>query len=158
MSGTRLGSLVVYRRLLRQARPHWLRIAGLFILSLLSTPLSLLLPLPLKIAVDSVVGTQPLPPLLEPLVPAAVRSSSPLLLAFVAGLAVGIASLIYLQSLTVWVLTTYTGEKLILNSGPCSFATSSAFRWPTMTAGGWRTPRTGFSLTLPPFNRSRCRV
>src|SRR5205085_1925421 len=47
--------VTLYRRLLRQARPYRLHIVGIFLLSLLQSPLALLTPLPLKIAVDSVV-------------------------------------------------------------------------------------------------------
>src|SRR6266852_9965115 len=50
---------VVYARLLGEARPYWPHIAGIFLLSLLSTPLALLLPFPLKLAVDSVIGANP---------------------------------------------------------------------------------------------------
>ena len=48
-------------RILQQARPCWLRLTGIAVLGLLSIPLALLFPLPLKIAVDSVLGHQPLP-------------------------------------------------------------------------------------------------
>src|SRR6266516_152494 len=64
------------RRLLLQARPCWIHIVGLFGLSLLSTPLSLLSPLPLKIAVDSLIGSRPLPGFLERELPAAVTHSA----------------------------------------------------------------------------------
>ena len=61
MPAARYTTLTLYRRLLRQARPYWAHIAGILLLGLLSTPLALLTPLPLKIAVDSVLGSQPLP-------------------------------------------------------------------------------------------------
>ena len=48
-------------RVLLQARRCWPHLAGIAFLSLLSMPLTLLYPLPLKIAVDSVLGQQPLP-------------------------------------------------------------------------------------------------
>lgn len=57
----------LFRRLLSQARPYWLHIGGVFLLNLLSIPLALLTPLPLKIAVDSVIGSQPLPGFLDTL-------------------------------------------------------------------------------------------
>src|SRR5205814_11669 len=49
---------VLYRRLFQQARPYWTHIAALFFLSMLASPLALLLPLPLKIAVDSLYRVQ----------------------------------------------------------------------------------------------------
>ncbi len=61
MASTVYTDVTLYRRLLRQARPYWPYIGGIFLLSLLSSPLSLLTPLPLKIAVDSVIGSHPLP-------------------------------------------------------------------------------------------------
>ncbi len=67
---------VVFARLLRQARPYWIHIAGVLLLELLSTPLVLLTPLPLKIAVDTVLGSRPLPRFLDPVVPGYVTHSS----------------------------------------------------------------------------------
>ena len=48
--------VTLFRRLLRQARPYWLHIAGVFLVSLLSTPLALLTPLALKIAVAAPIS------------------------------------------------------------------------------------------------------
>src|SRR3989442_13329330 len=53
--------VLVVRRLLGEARPSWPLIGALFLLSLLSSPLALLMPLPLKIAVDSVIGSRAVP-------------------------------------------------------------------------------------------------
>src|SRR5262245_12364255 len=55
------GDLNLYGRVLREARPHLAKIAGIFALDLLASPLGLLTPLPLKIAVDSAIGGHPLP-------------------------------------------------------------------------------------------------
>src|SRR6266536_2079239 len=46
----------LYPRLLLEAKSYWRHIGGLFALSLLSSVFALLTPLPLKIAVDTVVG------------------------------------------------------------------------------------------------------
>lgn len=108
-------SYTLYRRLLRQVRPYWLHLGGLFLLSLLSSPLALLTPLPLKIAVDSVIGSQRLPGFLEALLPSAATRSHTALLAVTAGLFVAIALLSKLQELGSSLLSTYTGEKLVLN-------------------------------------------
>jgi hypothetical protein len=53
--------LVVFRRLLSQAASHWAHLLGILTLGLLWSPMALLAPFPLKIAVDSAVGGQPLP-------------------------------------------------------------------------------------------------
>lgn len=107
--------LTLYRRLLRQAQPYWPHIGGIFLLSLLSTPLALLTPLPLKIAIDNVIGPHPLPGFLDALLPAFATRSRTAVLIVAASLVVAIALLQQLQDLGNWLLKTYTGEKLILD-------------------------------------------
>ena len=51
----------LYRRLAAYSPPYWPHILGVLLLQLLSAALALLSPLPLKIAVDTVVGSRPLP-------------------------------------------------------------------------------------------------
>src|SRR5258708_15759761 len=72
MAGRRPSDLTLYVRLLREARPHWPLVGALFLLSLLSTPIALLMPLPLKIAIDSVLGSGPFPASLQARLPAAI--------------------------------------------------------------------------------------
>ena len=79
-------------------------IAGL---SLLSLPLTLLYPLPLRLVVDNVLSHQPLPPFLANILP--LHSAE-----FVAiALVLGIAVVVNLQGLASWWLQTYVGEKLV---------------------------------------------
>jgi ATP-binding cassette subfamily B protein len=104
----------VFRRLLGEARPCWPLIGGLFLLSLLSSPLALLTPLPLKIAVDSVIGSRPLPSVVAPFVPDNIARSPDLLLAFVVGLLLSVVLLTQLQTLTVTLLGGFINEKLVL--------------------------------------------
>jgi len=104
----------IYKRLLIEAKPYWLAMAGYFLLGLLEIPLALLLPLPIKIEVDSVLGSHPLPSFLTPLIPAGSAHSSTFLLIFPAVLLIAIALLTQLQALTTMVLYTYIGEKLVL--------------------------------------------
>src|SRR6266852_4980689 len=112
---TKVSDLVLYRRLLRQVRPYWLHVAGLFLLSLLSSPLALLMPLPLKIAVDSGLGSHPLPRLIRPLWPTGVTLTPTSALIFAVALLVGVTLLSQLQTWVVTLLRTYTGEKLLLD-------------------------------------------
>jgi len=102
------------RKVFREARPCWPHLAGISLLSLLSTPVMLLAPLPLKIALDNVLGTRALPNWLFAL-PWPHRwltaSNGPLVIC--ATLLVAIALLNCLQSLASWLLATYTGEKLV---------------------------------------------
>src|SRR5579864_5231999 len=79
-------------------------IAGL---SLLSLPLTLLYPLPLRLVVDNVLSHRPLPPFLANVFP--LHSAE-----FVAiALVLGIAVVVNLQGLASWWLQTYVGEKLV---------------------------------------------
>jgi ATP-binding cassette subfamily B protein len=105
----------VYKRLLWQARPYWPHLAGVFILRLLSVPLALLSPLPLKIAIDNVIGSHPLPAMLSWILPAGDNTSTAALLSLSAGLLVSCALLLALQALAVWLLETYTGENMVLD-------------------------------------------
>jgi ATP-binding cassette subfamily B protein len=104
----------LYRRLMNEARPYRRHVAGLFALSLLSSVFALLAPLPLAIAVDSVVGSHPLPGFIAVFVPAGVNDSQTGVLLVAAGLFVLLAVLKQLQQFANLVLTTYTGEKLLL--------------------------------------------
>jgi ATP-binding cassette, subfamily B, bacterial len=102
------------RRIVRQVRPFWGQITLLFLVELLATPLLLLTPIPLKIAVDSVIGSHALPGFLDAILPASATSGTALL-AVVAGLLVLIVLLTEIQSLLSYVLQTRTGEKLTLD-------------------------------------------
>jgi ATP-binding cassette subfamily B protein len=106
--------LGMYRRLAREARPYSWHIGGLFVLSLLSSVFVLLTPLPLKIAVDSLAGSHPLPGFLTVLVPAPVQQTQTGVLLVAAGLLVLIALSRQLVEFGNLVLTTFTGEKLLL--------------------------------------------
>ena len=106
---------MLYRRLLLEARPFWPQVAWLFVLSLLATPLSLLNPIPLKIVVDSVLGSRDLPAWLARVLPAGTPSDGLTALAAVAGLLVAIAIAKQALDLAFAVLHTSTGEKLVLS-------------------------------------------
>ncbi|PYN30131.1 MAG: hypothetical protein DME01_28375 [Candidatus Rokuibacteriota bacterium] len=106
---------VLFRRLLSQARPYWPHVGALFLLSLLSSPLSLLTPLPLRIAVDSVIGSHPLPRFIAPFVPEAIVDSPGTLLALAVGLILAIALLTLLQALGNTLLQAWIQERLVLD-------------------------------------------
>ncbi len=106
---------ILFRRLFFQSRPFWPHIAGIFFLGMLSTPLVLLNPLPLKIAVDSVVGSEPVPGLLDAVMPDAATSSTMRLLAVVAGLQLLIVLLSQLNDLASYVVRARAGEGMVLD-------------------------------------------
>src|SRR5437879_4085966 len=110
-----MGDVVLFRRLFSQARPYWPHVAALFLLSLRSSRLWLLGPLPLKIAVDSVIGSHPLPHVIAPFVPDAIARSPATLLAIAVGLLVTVALLRQLQGMTNTLLQAYVKEKLVQN-------------------------------------------
>src|SRR5829696_8999371 len=109
------GILTLLWRLLRQVRPYWPHIGGLLLLSLLFSLLTLLVPLPLKIAVDSALGSRPLPRFLDALLPTAVARSDLGVLILAASLVLMVALFLGLVELASSVLQTYTGEKLVLS-------------------------------------------
>ena len=94
------------------ACPYWLQILLVLLLQLLATPLALLGPLPLKIAVDTVIGSRPLPGWLQAVLPAGLTGSATMLLGLAAALLVLTAVLGSLLDMATDLLQTYTGEKL----------------------------------------------
>jgi ATP-binding cassette, subfamily B, bacterial len=115
MTAKRYTKVVLFRRLLHQARPYWRQIAAILLLDVLATPLALLKPVPLQLVVDNVVGSARLPRYLDALLPGfAVRSSLRILVLAVV-LTVCVALFGQLQSLTSYLLKTQTGERLTLD-------------------------------------------
>src|SRR6266436_2419508 len=113
MIRTSMDPQTLFRRLVHQVRPCWQHLAGLFLLGLLAPPLALLTPLPLKIAVDSVLDHRALPRFLEVFLPEAVRGSETALLLLAVGLVIGVALLGQLRDFGTSLLSAYTGEKLL---------------------------------------------
>jgi ATP-binding cassette subfamily B protein len=112
----RSSDLQLLGRLIRDARPFWPHLGVIFFLSLLAVPISLLLPVPLKLVVDSVLGSHPLPAPLAALLPRGAAGSPAAMLLAAAGLLVAVSLLQHLQGFASWILESYTGEKLVLRS------------------------------------------
>jgi ATP-binding cassette, subfamily B, bacterial len=106
--------IALYWRVVDEVRPYWRPLATTFLAGLLATPFVLLLPLPLKIAVDSVIGTEPAPAFLGWVLPASVLASKESLLIAVAGLLLAISLLHQLSLLLAGLLRTRTGERIVL--------------------------------------------
>jgi ATP-binding cassette subfamily B protein len=113
-SGAPYRDLTILRRLARHARPFWPQIGGILLLGLVATPLALLIPLPLKVVVDSVLDTQPLPGFLRTALPASVSQNANGILLLAAGLTVVASLLLHLQASLTWLLQTYVGERMTL--------------------------------------------
>lgn len=97
----------VLMRVLSESRHSSGPLILIAVLSLLSLPLTLLYPLPLRLVVDNVLSHRPLPRFLANIFP--LHSAE-----FVAiALVLGIAVVVNLQGLASWWLQTYVGEKLV---------------------------------------------
>src|SRR5690242_6897865 len=71
-----LGSdIAICRRVVHELRRYWPYLIATLLVSLLSMPFVLLSPLPLKIAVDSVIGTKPVPAFFSWALPRSVLAS-----------------------------------------------------------------------------------
>ena len=100
----------LYKRALFQVRPYWPNLTAILLLGLLAIPIALMLPVPLKIAVDSVLGSHPLPGVLA----FAADSKSAVL-----RLAVGLLLVMTIANLTQrfgqWYLIEQTGARMVLD-------------------------------------------
>lgn len=106
--------VTLLRRIFAETTGYRWHIAGIAALGLLGTPLALLGPVPLKIAVDSVVGSAQPPAFVTAILPESAESSTSAVLAVAAILVVVIALLSAIQSTAKYVLETYTGERITL--------------------------------------------
>jgi ATP-binding cassette subfamily B protein len=98
-----------------QARPYWGKIAVIFLLSLASTPLSLLTPLPLKLVIDNVVNSHPLPKMLRGFVPDSMVHSPSGLAGLAIGLLIGVKLLSYVASMASALLEASASEGMVLD-------------------------------------------
>ncbi len=85
----------------------------MLLLSLALMPLALLTPLPLKIAVDSVLGDHPLPAFLNRLLPEALSGTPDARLWLSISLVIAVALLSRIHTVFSWVLRDYTAEHLV---------------------------------------------
>jgi len=81
---------------------------------LLATPLALLVPVPLMVAVDSVIGNNSLPSFLQLTMPGSVSNSKPSILALTIILIIVIAILSQLRAVSGALLESYVGQRLVM--------------------------------------------
>jgi ATP-binding cassette, subfamily B, bacterial len=105
----------IYWWVFREARPYRLHLLGMLALSLISTPVALLTPLPLKIVVDSVLGDKPLPGFMQSVVPGFMTDSKGMILVLTVVLVMIVALISQLRGISSLILETYTGEKLVMD-------------------------------------------
>ena len=106
---------VIFKRILKEARSFWGSLGIIFVLELLAVPLVLLLPIPMKIAVDSVIGSSPIPVFIDWVTPDFLTDSRSNLLLLAAILQVCVVFLMHFQYMCNFVFQTYTGEKLTIS-------------------------------------------
>jgi hypothetical protein len=126
------------RRIVEESRPARLRLLLLLAVDFLSTPLMLLATIPLKVAVDSVIGNHPLPQLLHSLVPSVLRKSTFRVLLLAAPLELLIVLLSELQDTASYVLHTQLGERLTLGFRARLFWHSQRLSLLARPVSGWR--------------------
>jgi len=103
------------KRIILQVRSFWPHIIGLFILSLLSTPIALLKPFALKLLIDSGFGSQPVPGFITIFFPANFEFDFNTVAVMAASIVIIIALIDNVIGFISWLWSTYTGEKLVLN-------------------------------------------
>ena len=103
-----------WRRLAREVRPWWGVIGASFLTSMLAAPFALLLPLPLKIAVDSVIGDYPLPGFLLAFLPEGFATSGTAVVPVAIGLVLVVALFDQIRGFCSTMLASYAGEQLLL--------------------------------------------
>ena len=101
-------------RLARHLRAYWPHLGLIVIVDLIAMPLTLLAPVPLKIALDNAIGGAPLPDWLVPLLPAALQGSASGALMLAATLVLLVALLGQIQRSAGWLLQSWTGERVVL--------------------------------------------
>src|SRR5712692_48585 len=102
-------------RLFGELRPYGISILATFLLLLASTPLTLLAPVPIKIVVDSVLGSKPLPGYLTVVVPGLAAFSQGSLVVFAISILLGITLLASFQSLLAAWATNKLGNRITVD-------------------------------------------
>lgn len=103
------------KRILIHSKPYWPHTIGLFLLSLLATPIALLKPYALKLMIDSGFGIVPIPDFIKFFFSENVEFNFTTVSIISAALVILVALLDNIYLFIAWVLGTYTGEKLVLN-------------------------------------------
>jgi ATP-binding cassette, subfamily B, bacterial len=107
--------LQLIRRIFIHARPYWLSMIILFVLTLLATPIALIKPLGMKIIIDSAFGSEKLPGFITMFFPRDFDYTFQPVVIIAVGLIILIAIIENINGYILWLLSTYTGEKLVLN-------------------------------------------
>ena len=102
------------QRMYAHLRPFRLSLLLVVLVDLLAIPVTLLMPLPLALAVDHAVGDKPLPGWAATWLPTAVTGSPTGALALAVGLVLLLALLAQVQRNGAWLLQSWVGERVVL--------------------------------------------
>jgi len=103
----------VYVRVFREVRPFWPALALILALGLVWIPISFILPFPLKLVIDNVLGHQPPTGLAARLIPATLAGDSEHLLIVAIIFSVAIALLGIAYKLADWLLREWVADRMV---------------------------------------------
>lgn len=106
--------LRVVVRVLRESKRYGLHLVGVLFLGLLAAPIALVVPFPLKLLADSVVGQQPIPGWLDALLPGGAMPNRNSMLAVLAAVVIVVALMTQLQAYGTFFLQSYVNERVVL--------------------------------------------
>lgn len=105
----------LYLRALTEARRYWHILFLILVTGLITTPIALLLPLPVKIIVDSVLGTAALPQFLAAVIPDTLQGNRDAIFFVAIGIAVLVSVLHAIHGVIDWLLREYAAEKMVMD-------------------------------------------
>ena len=108
-------TIQLIKRIFQYARPFWVHLTFVFLLTLLASPIALLKPYALKLLIDTGFGSQPMPGFVTFFFPEGYDFTFMTIVFIAAGLVILVALIDNIVIVMEWVLATYTGEKLVLN-------------------------------------------
>src|SRR5579885_1517555 len=105
-----LSAFRIYLRAFRETHGFWPHLAAILLLGLLEAPLGLLVPLPMKVILDSVLGAAPAPAWLDPALFGLTREA---LFPLAIGLAVLFSVLTLGHRTGEWLFREWTAERMV---------------------------------------------
>ena len=110
--GTKTSPMRLYGRALGEVRPCWPALGGILLLGLLWTPIALVIPLPVKIILDNVIGSAPLPHWIDWL-PGVVHRGQDAALWVALAMTVAIALVVLAHNTADWLLRESLAERMV---------------------------------------------
>lgn len=105
----------LYKRLTLQARRCWPHLGFIGLLTFVYTPLKLMVPVPLAIAVDSVIGEQQLPNWLQSTTPESWQGSTTSMLWLAIGILIFVGVMTAVLNISLYLLKCWTSQRMILD-------------------------------------------